>query len=241
VGVGDDRIEGPTVTEHALATCRALRRVYGSGASAVTALDGVDLDLMPGEVVALTGPSGSGKSSLLHLLGAMDVPTSGSVVVAGADLSKLDDDAASRFRNEHLGFVFQFFHLIPSLSVMDNVALPARLGGLSTHEAEERAAALVERVGLAAQARRLPDALSGGQQQRVAIARALVNEPELVLADEPTGNLDHSAGAEIMQLLLELADERRIAALVATHDPQVRAFSRREVALEDGRLATAVL
>ncbi len=226
------------MTDAVVAACRDLRRVYGDGPTAVVALDGVDLELRRGEVVALTGPSGSGKSTLLHLLGAMDSPTSGSVVVAGRDLAGLDDEAASRFRNEHLGFVFQFFHLIPSLSVVENVALPARLGGATPAEANAKAAALVERVGLGGRGDRLPDALSGGQQQRVAVARALVNDPALVLADEPTGNLDHASGGEVMRLLLELAQERGIAALVATHDPQVRDFSHREVVLEDGRLAT---
>ena len=219
-----------------VARCHELRRVYGEGRTAVVALDGVDLALHPGEVVALTGPSGSGKSTLLNLLGAMDHPTSGVIEVAGADLSRLDDEAASRFRNEALGFVFQAFHLIPSLSVLENVALPARLGGASPGDARRAAAELVERVGLAGREERHPDELSGGQQQRVAMARALVNRPALVLADEPTGNLDHASGGDVLRLLVELADERRVAALVATHDPQVQAFSSRELRLEDGRL-----
>jgi len=222
---------GETVAE-----CRALRRVYGSGATAVVALDGVDLSLARGEVVALTGPSGSGKSTLLHMLGAMDLPTSGQVRVAGQDLGRLDDAAASHFRNRRLGFVFQFFHLVPSLDVLDNVALPARLGGERPAVARARAAALLARVGLERQQSRFPDELSGGQQQRVAVARALVNGPVLVLADEPTGNLDHAAGAEVLRLLVELAREQQLAALVATHDPQVLAYASREIRLEDGRL-----
>ncbi len=219
-----------------VASCRALCRTYGSGPTAVSALLDLDLDLAAGQVTALTGPSGSGKSTLLHIMGAMDSPTSGSISVAGADLSDLDDEAASRFRNQHLGFVFQFFHLIPSLSVVENIALPGRLGGTPAAEAEQRAAELVARVGLAGKEQRLPDALSGGQQQRVAVARALINKPSLVLADEPTGNLDHASGADIMRLLLELAEEQQIAALVATHDPQVREFSQRVLVLDDGRL-----
>ena len=224
------------MTAQAVASCRSLRRVYGDGSTAVVALDAIDCELLPGEVVALTGPSGSGKSTLLNLLGAMDAPSSGQVIVAGADLATLDDEAASRFRNEHLGFVFQFFHLIPSLTVLENVALPARLGGVDPEAARTQAAEFVRRVGLGGKEERLPDALSGGQQQRVAVARALVNKPALLLADEPTGNLDHASGGDVMELLVRLVEEQGVAALVATHDPQVQAFSHRELRLEDGRL-----
>ncbi len=228
----------PTVGDGqpAVARCAELRKVYGSGAAAVTALDGIDLTLRRGEVVALTGPSGSGKSTLLHILGTMDVPSSGTVDVLGHDLSELDDESASAFRNQHLGFIFQFFHLVPSLSVADNIGLPARLAGQPHGAISARAAELARRVGLGDKLERLPDELSGGQRQRVALARALVNGPGLVLADEPTGNLDHNAGGAVMQLLSELARERDVAVLVATHDPAVTAAAEREIALLDGRI-----
>jgi putative ABC transport system ATP-binding protein len=211
-----------------------VRRVFGAGEAAVTALRGVDIALRGGEVVALTGPSGSGKSTLLHLLGAMDVPDGGRVEVCGQDLAALDDEAASAFRNRRIGLVFQSFHLLPSLTVRENVALPARLAGRPAGETDAAVRALAERVGLLATLDRRPDELSGGQRQRVAIARALVNGPALVLADEPTGNLDHEAGGEVMRLLVELGRERGAAVLVATHDPLVTAAADREVRLMDG-------
>lgn len=218
------------------ARCERVTKLYGRGDAAVSALAAVDLRLERGEVVALTGPSGSGKSTLLHLLGAMDECSSGRVVVAGRELAGLDDAQASEFRNRHLGFVFQMFHLVPSLSALDNVALPARLGGEREAHARERAALLLERVGVGELARRTPDRMSGGQRQRVAMARALVNDPVLVLADEPTGNLDHTTGGAIVDLLVDLGHERNVCVLVATHDPAVTAAADRELRLEDGRL-----
>jgi ABC-type lipoprotein export system ATPase subunit len=217
--------------------CTGLHKVYGEGESATTALAEVDFSVHAGEVVALTGPSGSGKSTLLHLLGAMDTATAGSVVVAGHDLAHLDDAAASTFRNEHLGFIFQFFHLMPSLSVLDNIALPARLGGASADSARERALVLAQRVDVATMVERSPDTLSGGQRQRVAVARALINDPDLILADEPTGNLDHVTGGDVVDLLVGLSHERQVAVVVATHDPAVTGASDREVRLVDGRVA----
>ncbi len=218
-----------------VAQVRAVGKTYGSGAAATHALLGIDLELRAGELVALTGPSGSGKSTLLHILGSMDTPSSGRVTVLDQDITSLDDDAASAFRNRHLGFVFQFFHLVPSLTVVENVALPARLAGRPAAAARAQAAELVERVGLADKLHRFPDELSGGERQRCAIARALVNDPVVVLADEPTGNLDHTAGGAVMDLLAELGAERRTAVLVATHDPAVASAADREFALRDGR------
>ena len=218
-----------------VASCRGLTRVYGQGDAAAVALDGVDLDLFRGELVALTGPSGSGKSTLLHILGTMDAPSAGRVEVLGRDLARLDDEQASLFRNRHLGFIFQFFHLVPSLSVAGNIALPGRLAAREPGPLHDDVVALAERVGLGALLERRPDQLSGGQRQRVALARALVNAPALVLADEPTGNLDHRAGGEVLQLLAELGRERGVAVLVATHDPAVTALADREVVLADGR------
>lgn len=216
--------------------CDDLHKTYGRGSNATAALTQINLRVAPGEVVALTGPSGSGKSTLLHLLGAMDTASSGNVVVGGQDLCALDDHAASTFRNQRLGFVFQFFHLMSSLSVLDNIALPSRLGGHPADQARGHALQLAERVGIAELAERSPDTLSGGQRQRVAVARALINNPDLILADEPTGNLDHVSGAEIIELLARLGHERGVAVMVATHDPAVTAASDREIRLVDGRV-----
>jgi len=213
-----------------------LSKVYGSGPTATVALDDVDLVLRRGEVVALTGPSGSGKSTLLHLLGAMDEPTAGTVQVAGLALAGLTDAQASAFRNRHVGFVFQSFHLVPTLTVQENIALPGRLAARPAAEVAAQAAALAARVGLGAMLQRRPDQLSGGERQRVAIARALINDPALLLADEPTGNLDHANGAGIIQLFRELSRERGLAVLVASHDPLVSAAADRRVTLHDGRL-----
>ncbi|RKY20908.1 MAG: hypothetical protein DRQ55_06125 [Planctomycetota bacterium] len=230
------RATQPAAAPVVVARCEQLRREYGRGETAVLALDGVSLRLNAGEVVALTGPSGSGKSTLLHVLGAMDEPDGGYVEVAGNALAGMDDGQASAFRNAHLGFVFQLFHLVASLSAEQNVALPARLGGLDDGRARARARELLERVGLAGLEQRTPDRMSGGQRQRVAVARALINDPALVLADEPTGNLDHVTGGEIVELLVSLAHERDVAVLVATHDPAVTAAADRELRLVDGRL-----
>ncbi len=214
--------------------CEQLTKIYGRGDIATRALDRVDLELRAGEVVALTGPSGSGKSTLLHILGTMDVPTSGSATVLDHELGRLDDEAASVFRNRHLGFIFQFFHLVPSLTARENIALPGRLAGRPRAECDAVAADLARRVGLGEHLERFPDQLSGGQRQRVALARALLNSPALVLADEPTGNLDHAAGGEVMDLLIRLGKEEGVAVLVATHDPAVTGAADREIALLDG-------
>jgi putative ABC transport system ATP-binding protein len=230
----------PGTEGEVVARVERLGRTYGRGGAAAVALDGVSLELRRGEVVALTGPSGSGKSTLLHILGAMDEPGSGRVTVAGQDLAGLDDEQASAFRNRHVGFVFQSFHLVPSLTVLENIALPGRLAGRDAAEVGAEAAALAARVGLGELLARRPDQLSGGQRQRVAIARALVNRPAIVLADEPTGNLDHAAGAGIMALLAELSRERGAAVLIATHDPAVTAAADREVRLADGRVVPAL-
>jgi len=228
-----------TDTDSPVVLCSGLGKVYGHGEGSTVALRGVDLRLGPGEVVALTGPSGSGKSTLLHILGTMDTPSEGTARVLGEDVARLDDEAASRFRNERLGFVFQFFHLVPSLTIADNVALPARLGGRPDARVRPRVLELAHRVGIEDKLGRYPDELSGGQRQRAAVARALVNDPGLVLADEPTGNLDHAAGGEVLRLLVELAHEGGVAVLVATHDPAVTHAADRELALLDGRPAGA--
>lgn len=213
-----------------------LIRTYGEGEGATVALRGVDLEVARGELVALVGPSGSGKSTLLHLLGGMDFADSGSLQVGGHELKRLDDAEAARYRRERVGFVFQFFNLVPTLTALDNVALPARLKGLSVTDARARAARLLEEVGLDQRSRDFPDTFSGGQQQRVAIARALVNKPELLLADEPTGALDRGTGAEIMSLLVELVREHGTTLIVATHDEAVVDVAAQVIHIEDGRV-----
>ena len=210
---------------------------YGSGATAVRALDDVDFVAERGEFVAIMGPSGSGKSTLLHVLGGLEAPTAGEVTVAGRRVDGADDRDLTRLRRGHLGFVFQFFNLLPSLSATENVYLPALIARDHSGDIEERALALLERVGLADRATHTPSELSGGQQQRVSIARALFLEPEIVLADEPTGNLDSRSGGEVLAILREIAsvDERTV--VMVTHDPAAAAVADRVVFLRDGRIA----
>src|SRR5436305_2391423 len=184
---------------------RDLTKTYGAGGTEVRALQGVDLDVPRGELLAIMGPSGSGKSTLLHILGALDAPTAGTIEVAGNHYEGFDDAKLTRVRRDHIGFVFQFFNLLPSLTAVENVLLPALIARRTDTAMRERASALLADVGLADRADHLPSELSGGQQQRVSIARALLLEPELVLADEPTGNLDRRSAREILSLLRTLA------------------------------------
>ncbi len=211
-----------------------LRKSYALGGVVVHALDGVDLTIAAGTFYTIMGPSGSGKSTLLYLLGGLDRPTAGRIVVAGAALQEMDENALAAYRREVVGFIFQSFNLIPSLSAWENVAFPMRFAGISRHARRERAFALLERVGLADRRLHRPSELSGGQQQRVAIARSLVNQPRLVLADEPTGNLDTSSGQSIMELLAELHGDGRTI-VVVTHDPRMAAYATHQVFLLDGR------
>jgi putative ABC transport system ATP-binding protein len=213
-----------------------LTRRYKMGDAFVDALRGVDLVIRRGEFVALVGPSGSGKSTVLNLIGGLDRPTSGEVWIDGIELSATDERALTRHRREHVGFVFQTFNLLPRLTAEENVALPLMFSGVPHKERLERARALLERVGLGPRLTHRPSQLSGGEQQRVAIARALVGEPALLLADEPTGNLDTTTGGEIMALLQELNQESDLTLLVVTHDPEVAAFADRVVTLRDGRV-----
>lgn len=208
----------------------------GPNAATVQALSGVDLDVAKGEAVALMGASGSGKSTLLHLLGGLDLPTSGDITVDGRELMKLNDTELSHFRRSRIGFVFQFFHLLPTLNVMENVILPGRLAGLPEAELRQRAARLLERVGLSARAASHPDILSGGEQQRIALARALINSPVLLLADEPTGNLDSAASVIVLQLISELVKEHQTTLVMATHSEDAAKIAGRTVRLKDGRL-----
>lgn len=217
-------------------TAVGLTRRYKMGDGYVDALRGVDLTITRREFVALVGPSGSGKSTVLNLIGGLDRPTSGQVWINGVELSASDERVLTQHRRQHVGFVFQTFNLLPRLTAQENVALPLMFSGVPEKERLERARALLERVGLAARLTHRPSQLSGGEQQRVAIARALVGQPALLLADEPTGNLDTAIGAEIMTLLKELNQERGLTLLVVTHDPEVAAFADRIVKLRDGRV-----
>jgi putative ABC transport system ATP-binding protein len=213
-----------------------LTRRYKMGDAFVDALRGVDLTVGRGEFVALVGPSGSGKSTVLNLIGGLDRPTSGQVWIDGVELSATDERALTRHRREHVGFVFQTFNLLPRLTAEENVALPLMFSGVPNRGRLARARALLDRVGLAERLNHRPSQLSGGEQQRVAIARGLVGQPALLLADEPTGNLDTTTGGEIMALLKELNQESDLTLLVVTHDPEVAAFADRVVKLRDGRV-----
>jgi putative ABC transport system ATP-binding protein len=218
-----------------------LSKIYGRGAIEVRALDGVDFAVAPGEFVAIMGPSGSGKSTLLHIVGALEPPTAGSVALAGERYDGLDDDELTRLRRERLGFIFQFFNLLPSLSALENVLLPALIARRHGADAMRgRANELLTRVGLAGRAEHTPAELSGGEQQRVSIARALLLSPQVVLADEPTGNLDSRAGAEILRLLRDLNHDERVTVVMVTHDPSAAAIADRVVFLRDGRVCDEV-
>jgi putative ABC transport system ATP-binding protein len=205
-----------------------------SGGAPVTILDGVDLDVAPREVVAVTGPSGSGKSTLLGLIAGLDRPTAGSITVDGRDVTALDEDALARLRRDTIGYVFQSYHLIPTLTAGENVAVPLELAG--ARDAPARAGRLLAAVGLEARARHYPAQLSGGEQQRVALARAVAMRPRLLLADEPTGNLDSATGAAIIALLLALNRESASTLLLVTHDPALARHADRVVSLRDGRV-----
>jgi len=217
----------------------ALTKVYGRGATEVRALDGVDFVVERGEFVAIMGPSGSGKSTLLHVIGALEPATGGTVVLEGEHYDGLADDELTRLRRERMGFVFQFFNLLPSLSALENVMLPALIARKATDEMRARAKDLLARVGLAEREEHTPSELSGGEQQRVAIARALVRKPALLIADEPTGNLDAATGDQILDLFAELNREG-LTILLVTHDPRVAERADRIVSLADGRIVSDV-
>ncbi len=199
-------------------------------------LQGIDLEIRSGECLAVVGPSGAGKSTLLHILGALDRPTGGRVWFRDEDLFARDDAELARFRNRHVGFVFQFHHLLPEFTALENVLMPARIAGVPRRQAERKARDLLERVGLAGRMDHRPSELSGGEQQRVALARALVVEPELILADEPTGNLDRRTGRAVQDLLLEWNRRTGVTLVVVTHNPDLARSMDRVVTLVDGRL-----
>jgi len=206
----------------------------GAGASAVTVLDGISLDVPAGEVLAITGVSGSGKSTLLGLLAGLDQPTQGSIVVDGVDITRLGEDALARFRRERIGYVFQSFHLIPTLTALENVATPLEIAGVSG--ALDRARELLAEVGLHTRAAHYPAQLSGGEQQRVALARAVALRPTLLLADEPTGNLDSATGEQIVDRLLAMNRERSSTLVLVTHDDALARHADRVITLRDGRI-----
>ena len=232
------RLEGRTemVEADAALELRDVRRVFRLAGTELKVLNGVDLALRPGEIVALVGPSGAGKSTLLHVAGLLERPDGGAVLIGGEDCGSLSDERRTLLRRSEIGFVYQFHHLLPEFSALENVMLPQMIAGVARRPARRKAAELLDRVGLAPRIRHRPARLSGGEQQRVAIVRALANDPRILLADEPTGNLDHATGDGVLSTLLDLVRHTGLAALIATHNLELARRLDRIVALEDGRL-----
>lgn len=216
--------------------CRGVTRTYNEGPEKLTIFSDISLEVGTGETVAIVGSSGAGKTTLLNLLGGLDKPSSGRIHICGEDIHSLSEAGRARFRNRHLGFVYQFHHLLPEFTALENVMMPCALGGLPVKAAREKAAGLLEKVGLGARLTHKPGELSGGERQRVAIARALVNEPECVLMDEPTGNLDEHTGEGVQALIETLRDQSGIAFVMVTHDMRMARSLGRVMRLEQGRL-----
>jgi putative ABC transport system ATP-binding protein len=212
---------------------RGVSKTVLSGGQPLTILHPLDLDVPSGRCLAIIGPSGSGKSTLLGLIAGLDAASTGSIAIGGTDITKLDEDALARLRGEKIGFVFQFFHLVPSLTAIENIQVPMEIAG--RRDAVERAQALLDEVGLHDRGHHYPSQLSGGEQQRIAIARALANDPPLILADEPTGNLDSSNGRHVLDLLLQVRRTRGVTLVLVTHDPSVAAIADERLVLRDGR------
>jgi putative ABC transport system ATP-binding protein len=213
-----------------------LTKIYGQGEAAVVALDHVNINLGQGEFVAVMGPSGCGKSTLLHLTGGLDRPSEGTVSLDGQDIFHMDDTHLTELRRRRIGFIFQFFNLLPMLTAEENAAIPLILDGMPVEKANKRAAEILEKVGLGDRLTHRPDQLSGGQQQRVAIARALVTDPAIILADEPTGNLDSRSSDEFAALLRQVSSEWKRTILMVTHDPRIAAYADRIIFLKDGKV-----
>lgn len=215
---------------------REVSRIFHVGGQEVRAMDRISLTITPGEYLSIMGPSGSGKSTLLNTLGLLDTPDSGTYLLEGQDVTSLDDSQLAATRSRKIGFIFQFFHLVPRLTAQQNIELPLLLAGVSRRERVERSLPLIEAFGLAERRHHKPDELSGGQRQRVAIARAIINRPAVLLADEPTGNLDRHSGADIIELLEEL-NQGGLTLVIVTHDPEIGERARRQIRVVDGRIA----
>ncbi|MGH7953585.1 MAG: ABC transporter ATP-binding protein [Limisphaerales bacterium] len=220
-------------------SARALTKTYAIGKRSLEVLRGVNLEVARGEFLALRGASGAGKSTLLHLIGGLDSPNAGEIFFNGQNLAQFSESQLTQFRNRRVGFIFQAYHLLPELDALENVCLPARIARTPAAKVEARGRELLSRVGLENRFDHKPSELSGGEQQRVAVARALINEPELLLADEPTGNLDSHTGGEIIELLKSLRVEKQMTFIIATHDAKIAAHARRVIELADGRVADA--
>lgn len=219
-----------------LISARELNKSFSNNGVELHILKGINLDIYKGEIVSIMGPSGVGKSTLLHILGALDIPTSGNVFYEGRDIFSLDESALADFRNKTIGFIFQFHHLLPEFNAIENVIMPALIAGISWKEAQKRALELLANVGLSGRITHKPGELSGGEQQRVAVARALILKPKVVLADEPTGNLDTPTGQELFNLLVELNNKEGVTFLIVTHNETLTARCGRTVRMLDGRI-----